>query len=94
MPQVRRGAAAPGVGSIRYHDDGELLGLSAKKELKKIYARWYGFNVSHHPDVWKMMACPTDAEGYYDPTKTWSRREIETWSKTRKGEIEEKLRNA
>ena len=28
MPQVRRGAAAPGVGSIRYHDDGELLGLT------------------------------------------------------------------
>ena len=40
---------------------------SAKKRLKAIYARWYGFNVSNrgdHPDVWEMMACPTDVEGY------------------------------
>ena len=59
---------------------------SAKKELKKIYARWYGFSVSNHPDVWdsEMMACPKDAKPWYDP---------DTW-RTCTGEIDRELNAA
>ena len=54
---------------------------SAKKELKKICARWYGFSVSNQPHVRELMACPKDVKPWYDP---------DTW-RTRTGEIEEKL---
>ena len=59
---------------------------SAKKRVKKIYARWYGFSVSNHPDVWdsEMMACPKDAKPWYDP---------DTW-RTCTGEIDRKLNAA
>ena len=63
-----------------------LAAAAPKKELKKIYARWYGFSVSNHPDVWdsEMMACPKDAKPWYDP---------DTW-RTCTGEIDRKLNAA
>ena len=68
----------------RWRERDNKFRASAKKEIKMIYAQYYGFDVSLHPGVEERMAFPSDVGAFYDP-KTW---------RTCTGEIDRKLRNA